>query len=139
MGPLGKFSVPETPNDLVFIATGSGIAPFRSMMGDLFAKNTSKNIYLIFGNRYDDDILYKDEWENLQKNKKNFKAYLTLSRPEKWTGPKGYVQEGIEKFIPDPKKKDFLICGLTKMINDVQDKLLSLGVPKEQIHYERYD
>lgn len=139
LGPLGKFGLPPTDRDLVFIATGSGIAPFRSMMGDLFANNSPKNIYLIFGNRYDNDILYKDEWESLTKAHKNFKTYLTLSRPEKWTGPKGYVQEGIEKFVPDPKSKDFLICGLTNMINGVQDKLLSLGVPKEQIHYERYD
>jgi ferredoxin-NADP reductase len=140
MGPLGKFTLPEPLlRDPVFIATGSGIAPFRSMINDLFANNTPHTVYLIFGNRYDDDIIYKDEWEKLAKEKPNFKPYLTLSRPEKWTGPKGYVQEGIEKFVPKPAEKDFFICGLNKMIMDVQDKLLSLGVPKEQIHYERYD
>ncbi len=140
LGPLGKFTMPlPIKRDPVFIATGSGIAPFRSMIGDLFANNTNHNVYLVFGNRYDDDIIYKDEWDALAKVNKNFKHYLTLSRPDKWTGPKGYVQDGIEGFVPDPKSKDYFICGLTNMINGVQDKLLSLGVPKEQIHYERYD
>jgi ferredoxin-NADP reductase len=138
MGPLGKFTLPEPlQRDPVFIATGSGIAPFRSMIGDLFANNTTRNVYLIFGNRYDNDIIYQNEWEKLAKDKPNFKHYLTLSRPDKWTGPKGYVQDGIEKFVPKPAEKDFFICGLNNMITDVQNKLLSLGVPKEQLRSSR--
>jgi len=42
-------------------------------------------------------------------------------------------------FVKNIKNNDYYICGLSKMINDVQDKLLSLGVPKEQILFERYD
>jgi ferredoxin-NADP reductase len=141
MGPLGRFTMFDPlKNDPVFICTGSGIAPFRSMIGDLFAKNTTRNVYLIFGNRFDGDIIYQDEWEKLQKEKKNFKALFTLSRAdEKWKGARGYVQEQIAGFIPNPPAHDFFICGLSKMINDVESKLLSLGVPKEQIHFERYD
>ncbi|MCB4756674.1 MAG: FAD-dependent oxidoreductase [Elusimicrobia bacterium] len=141
MGPLGVFRLPEPVNkDLVFIATGSGIAPFRSMIQYLFEQNTDRTLDLLFGNRYDDDILYKSEWDDLARQHGNFKVLFTLSRPTaQWPGPTGYVQTHIEDFVPDPKSKDFLICGLVKMINDVQAKLLSLGVPKNQIHYERYD
>jgi ferredoxin-NADP reductase len=141
MGPLGRFTMPEPlPRDTVFIATGSGIAPFRSMIGYLFDHGVRRNVYLVFGNRFDTDIIYKSEWEELARKFPNFKPQLSLSRPtDAWKGPKGYVQDQIEGFIPNPKEKDFYICGLTAMINGVQDKLLSLGVPKEQIHYERYD
>jgi ferredoxin-NADP reductase len=141
MGPLGKFSYPvPLEREPVFIATGSGIAPLRSMIYDLLHKNFPKNIHLIYGNRFDDDIIYKSEWDELSAEHKNFKVTHTLSKPtDKWKGEKGYVGEKIEKAIPDPKSKDYFICGLSNMINDVQAKLLSLGVPKEQIHYEKYD
>jgi ferredoxin-NADP reductase len=140
MGPLGVFTMPEPlPRDVVFVATGSGIAPFRSMINDLFDHNTNRTLYLIFGNRYDNDIIYQKEWEDLAAKHPNFKLLFTLSRPQKWTGKKGYVQDCIEGFVPDPKSKDFYICGLNNMITDVQNRALSLGVPKEQIHFERYD
>ncbi|MFN0118771.1 MAG: ferredoxin--NADP reductase [Elusimicrobiota bacterium] len=140
MGPLGKFSYPEKiTRDLVFIATGSGIAPMRSMIDNLIDKNLDKSLYLLYGNRYDNDIIYKNEWESLEKEHDNFKICLTLSRPEKWQGPKGYVGDKIKEFIPDPINKDFYICGLSDMINDVQSKLLDLGIPKDQIHFEKYD
>ena len=141
MGPLGKFTLPEPlPRDTVFVCTGSGVAPFRSMLHDLLAKKTNRNLYLLFGNRFDDDIIYKKEWEELSQKNSNFKHFFTLSRPtNQWQGSKGYVQEKISDFVPNPKDKDFYICGLSKMINDVQAKLLELGVPKEQIHYEKYD
>ncbi len=140
MGPLGKFSLPDPfHRDAVFIATGSGIAPFRSMINDLIEHKTPRMLYLVFGNRFDEDIIYKNEWDALAAKNENFKALMTLSRPKLWTGAKGYVQEQIAGFVPDPAQKDFFICGLSNMINDVQSKLLSLGVPKEQIHYEKYD
>jgi ferredoxin-NADP reductase len=141
MGPLGKFTLPDPiTRDIVFIATGSGIAPFRSMIGNLMDRKTNRNLYLIFGNRFDGDIIYKDELEELSKTHPNFKVLFTLSKPTAaWKGKKGYVQEQVADFIPEPAKKDFYICGLSKMISDVEAKLISLGVPKEQIHFERYD
>lgn len=140
MGPLGRFTMAEdSKRDAVFICTGSGVAPFRSMIWDQIYKKSNKKLYLIFGNRYDPDIIYQKDWENLAKTSPNFKYLFTLSRPEKWTGEKGYVQEKIEGFVPDLKNKDYFICGLSNMINAVEEKLISLGVPKEQIHFERYD
>jgi len=141
MGPLGKFILPETlPRDTVFIATGTGIAPFRSMLLDQLERKTSHSLYLLFGNRFEEDILYCDEWESLKRLHPNFFNLWTLSRPAvSWSGEKGYVQEKIQSFIPDPALKDFYLCGLNAMIVQVQEKLASLGVPKEQVHYERYD
>jgi ferredoxin-NADP reductase len=141
MGPLGRFTMPEPlPRDVVFVATGSGIAPFRSMIHELIDKKTNKNIYLVFGNRFEEDIIYKSEWDEMLKANNNFKALFTLSKPsENWKGKKGYVQDAVGDFVPEPEKKDFYICGLVKMIDSVVEKLTSLGVSKDQIHFERYD
>lgn len=138
MAPLGTFTLAKDERDSVFIATGSGIAPFRSMVHYLVETGSPRKLYLLNGNRYEDDIIYRQEWEGLSQRNPNFKYMFTLSRAQ-WPGAKGYVQDKIEEFVPEPKAKDFYICGLVKMINAVQEKLLSLGVPKEQIHYERYD
>lgn len=140
MGPLGKFSYsPELSRDVVFIATGSGIAPFRSMIGDLVDHKTERKMYLLYGNRYDDDIIYQKEWEDLANTNNHFNLMLTLSRPNKWKGPKGYVGDKVQDFVPEPASKDYFICGLSDMINAVVEKLQGLGVPKEQIHFEKYD
>lgn len=140
MGPLGRFTLPDPlTRDLVFICTGSGIAPFRSMIIDLLHRKVTQNLYLVFGNRYDDDIIYHEEWQKFAKENANFKVLFTLSRPEKWTGEKGYVQEKVETLVPNVKECQYFICGLTNMINAVEEKLQTLGVPKDQIHFERYD
>ena len=59
---LGKFGLPEPiEHDLCFICTGTGIAPFRSMVNYIYERNIAhKNIYLVFGNRWKADILYKE-------------------------------------------------------------------------------
>lgn len=139
MAPLGTFTLKDETRDMVFISTGSGVAPFRSMIQDQLAKGTRKNLYLIYGHRYEPDLLYRAEWEATMKSHSNFKVLFTLSRDTAWKGERGYVQEKIEKFVPGVKEKNYFICGLNNMITAVNDRLLTLGVPKEQIHFERYD
>lgn len=139
MAPLGTFTLKDESRDMVFVSTGSGVAPFRSMIQDQVAKKTPKNLYLLYGHRYEPDILYRKEWEALAKKEPHFRFLFTLSRDTAWTGERGYVQDKIEKFVPSATEKNYFICGLNNMITAVNDKLLALGVPKEQIHFERYD
>ncbi len=139
MAPLGTFVLRDETRDMVFIATGSGVAPFRSMINDQLEKGTKRNLFLIYGHRYEPDLVYRWEWEEKAKANANLKFLFTLSRDTAWTGERGYVQEKIEGFVPDLKAKNYFICGLNNMITAVNDKLLALGVPKEQIHFERYD
>ena len=139
MAPLGHFVIKDESRDFCFVSTGSGVAPFRAMIHDLIHKGCQKNIFLIYGHRYEQDLLYRDEWEDLAGANPRFHPLFTLSRDTKWTGERGYVQTKIASFVPEVKEKDYYICGLNNMITGVNEALLSLGVPKEQIHYERYD
>lgn len=138
MGPLGTFHFFPDGKDSVFVATGSGIAPFRSMIHDQLEKKAPQNLHLIFGNRFEEDIIYRKHWEELAAANPHFKAHFTLSRAD-WKGLKGYVQDHLEDTVPDLRNKNFYICGLKNMIDAVEHKLLSAGVPKEQIHFERFD
>jgi len=142
IGPFGKFVLPQPLlRDITFIATGSGIAPFRSMINDLLHKGAPRNLSLLFGNRFPEDIIYDDEWKALaQKHGDKLRVLHTLSRPPaSWPGEKGYVQDKIEGFVKDAAARDFYICGLVKMIEGVVEKLKSLGVTEDHIHFERYD
>jgi CDP-4-dehydro-6-deoxyglucose reductase len=81
-GPEGGFVLPEViDQDVVMICTGTGIAPFRSMIWDIYhTGKTHRDIHLIFGTRRKEDILYALEWEQLMNNIPGFKFEVALSR-----------------------------------------------------------
>ena len=139
-GPLGRFTAREPlPKRLVYVSTGTGIAPFRSMIYNLLKKGAPVEIWNIFGNRFDEDILYKEEFEQWAKDFSNFQNVFTVSRPKNWKGENQYVQFMLKKYVPNPKDTQIYICGLTNMIMEVQKTALDLGYTKEQIIYEKYD
>ena len=139
-GPLGRFTLKQpSAKTIVFISTGTGIAPFRSMFHNMLNKGAGCEIWNIFGNRYEEDILYKEEFEELAAKHKNFHNVFTVSRPKTWKGETQYVQFMLKKYMPDPKDKHIYICGLTNMINDVQKTAMEMGFTKDQIFFEKYD
>jgi CDP-4-dehydro-6-deoxyglucose reductase, E3 len=139
-GPYGKFTIKEPFQDLIFVATGTGVAPFRSQILDLLARGVTGHIWLLFGVRYEDQILYEPEWKELAAKHKNFHFLPTISRPRpgKWDGERGYVQNLLKKQITDPKGKDIYICGIVPMVEDVQKAAAEMGFEKSQIHFEKY-
>ena len=142
-GPDGSFTLRESSadKDLVFICTGTGVAPFRSIIWDMYNKKMPhKNVHLIFGGRKEHDILFRDEFEFLEKNLLGFRFDAALSREPTWTGTKGYVHgvytEGYKNVRSDVH---FYICGWSKMIDEAVAKLLvELGYDKSQVFYELY-
>ena len=138
--PLGRFVLKKPlPRRIAFVATGTGIAPFRAMIFQLFKEGTDRDIWLIFGNRYETDILYDEEWKELVKKHSNFHYVPTVSRPKTWTGEKEYVQNLLPKYLKTPADTHVYICGLTNMINEVQKTALEMGFTKDQIFFEKYD
>lgn len=148
-GPQGAFTLPQTiDKDLFLICTGTGIAPFRSMLQYLKSHSVPhKKIYLIFGCRTRADLLYYDEMKALENELEDFTYIVTLSR-ETWEGHHGYVHhlyeeicnknnEGCEK-PEDLKPADFYLCGWKFMIDDARKKILEMGYDKRNIHYELY-
>ena len=140
-GPFGKFILPD-PLDFepVFIATGTGVAPFRSMIHSLLRGGFRGRMSLIFGTRYDTMIPYHQEWLDLCSRHPNLTYIPTVSRPGPgWKGETGYAQHQVGKFLRDPAGKRVYICGLNEMIQAVQEACLKAGFKKEQILYEKYD
>lgn len=142
-GPYGKFVVPEPVHqNLVFIAAGTGIAPFWGMLYHLLKSGVTTDIVLLFGVRYEDDLLYEAEFRKLAAEHPNFRPIFTLSRPRNsatWKGEKGYVQSLLPKYVKNPGNTKAYICGLTPMIEASVEELHKLGITDDRIHYERYD
>ena len=139
-GPLGRFTLRKPlPQSIIFVSTGTGIAPFRSMMHTLLKDPGKCEIWNIFGNRYEEDILYREEFEQMAKEHSHFHNVFTVSRPKTWKGETQYVQFMMKKYIADARDKHIYICGLTNMINEVQKTALDMGFAKEQIFFEKYD
>ncbi len=156
-GPFGDFILRPPMRDTIFIATGTGIAPFRSMLHWLLApveepspspsfpdankaRHQGKQLYLLFGNRTEKDIYYHDEFLHLAEAHPNFDYLPTLSRggPD-WKGLRGYVQEHVPKIVAGRTGMHAYICGLDKMVKANRDLLKSLGWDRKSILYEKYD
>lgn len=141
-GPQGVFILQhEIDKPLYLICTGTGIAPFRSMIQHLHLNNIPhKEIYLIFGCRYLCDSLYGKELQQLQVSMKNFYYIPTYSREaENNNVQKGYVHAVYENLYNNNKTESvFYLCGWKNMIDEAKERILQLGVDKKNIHLELY-
>ena len=139
-GPSGAFYLPEeVKKDLVMICTGTGVAPFRSMLFDILRKKKEhQNIHLIFGARREDDILYRAEFEKLSHEMEWFSYDICLSRAEEWSGLKGYVHQVYMKKEYSQNTKYYL-CGWSQMIDEaVENLLIKKKIDPKEIIYELY-
>jgi ferredoxin-NADP reductase len=126
-------------------------------------RSGGKEIWLVYGTRYESELYYRDELDALAAKHANFHYVTTLSRAdESWTGLRGYVQDHVARIVEeraarlgqtlplpaiDPAtpaselKFDIYayICGLNNMVSGVRDKLSGYGWHRKQIIFERYD
>ena len=142
-GPFGDFILRPPMRDTIFIATGTGVAPFRSMLHWLLADATrhlGRQLWLVFGNRTEKDIYYHQEFLGLAREHENFHYLPTLSRgAAEWQGLRGYVQEHVPTLARGRTDAHAYICGLDKMVKANRELLKSLGWDRKSILYEKYD
>lgn len=154
-GPQGKFTMPETlDRDLYLVCTGTGIAPFRSMVNHILNKGIAhRNIYLIFGCRKFNNTLYGPEMRQLAQDLEGFKYIPTYSR-EPADNPQlqrtGYVHLVYEELVAQNTRKHqeeggeglapayFFLCGWKNMIDEARNRLTAMGYDKKSVHFELY-
>lgn len=134
-GPAGRFVCDSTDQDILFIATGAGLAPIMSMLrNELENKQINNFVHLIFGVRHEKDIFWTDRLQALHQSYPHFTYTLTISRPEStWTGHEGRVTKHLPPHIPE--KQSFL-CGSADMVKTVRQLLIHNGTPPESVHFE---
>jgi len=126
-GPKGTFFLRDASAPLVFLATGSGIAPVISMLSRLDRESDfcqSEKIKLFWGNRLKTDFVWQPDFQNIDVD-----FYPVLSKEDdEWDGMTGYVQSAALLQIDDIERFSVYACGSDKMITSARDALSSAGV-----------
>lgn len=144
-GPVGVFTLPEVlDTDYYLICTGTGIAPFRSMLHSIAINSTPHtNVYLVFGTRKKENLLYYEELNTLAAAHPGLHYIPVLSR-EQWDGATGYVHQIYKDIILSKKTGDelppahFYLCGWKNMIDEAKLTITELGYDRKMIHQELY-
>jgi ferredoxin-NADP reductase len=142
-GPDGAFVLPkDTDTKLVMICTGTGIAPFRSMLAAMSAGTVpTRPVHLIFGTRYASGLLYADEMEHIRYTLPDFEYDAALSREDQVIDGfySGYLHQIYQKaYAPAQPDIKFMLCGWTQMIDQAVFNLTEMGYVRDQIAYELY-
>lgn len=156
-GPQGVFTLPDPiDRDLFFVCTGTGVAPFRSMVHHILNNNIPHhNIYLIFGCRKFGDALYAAELKELCRQVPSFRYITCYSREEPENLDHlvrvGYVHQVYEelcmsKTTIDPNHPEqkipppayFYLCGWKNMIDEAKQRILAMGYDRKAVHLELY-
>lgn len=153
----GKFTLEAVPPDahLVLVATGTGIAPYMSMLRTYRGRSRWRRLVVVHGVRRSDDLAYRDELERAAREDGTVAYVPVVSRepgPSRWKGLRGRVQDVLdEKSYPalldeplDPARAHVLLCGNPDMIRSVGANLVERGFRESapgqpgNLHHERY-
>jgi len=155
----GHFTLKDVPTDktVVGVATGTGLAPFLSMYHQYKGQGRWKKFVLLHGVRYEDNLGYRDELEQIAKQDDRFIYIPTVTRPDEkgtWKGVSGRVTEVFhagryEKLVGEPLVADdthVMLCGNPAMIDQLEIELVErygyvVKTPRQKdgnLHFERY-
>lgn len=163
MPPQGKFNSPLSANqtkDYFLFCSGSGITPMLSILKSVLEEEPKSHVYLYYGNRNEDTIMFKEELDQLEKRYAGqLKVVHTLSQPKvrkeggvfglftkkvvDWTGLKGRIDgPGIKDLVSQNRRGntpvECFMCGPESMMRTGEDTLKSLGIDQKNIHVEYF-
>lgn len=140
-GPFGNFLLDETTTkEYLFIAGGTGVAPFRSQAIAALERGDSRRMDVIFGVRNEEDLFWKEELESIAKKYENFYVHFALSQPsEDWKGHRGRVQTLAPLIAEQFSQKSVYVCGSPDLTKEVKELALNeWKVEKQDLHVEGY-
>lgn len=138
---LGGF-VRKTPADVAYVglATGTGVAPIRSMIRQMFHEDDRRETWLFLGSATRKNLPYHDEWSALDERIDHFHYVPSCTREGMdWHGERGWIQEPFTKYFL--RRDDFhaYICGIKRMVDDINQMLVEEhGLDPKRVHKEKY-
>ncbi|MBO8160073.1 MAG: 2Fe-2S iron-sulfur cluster binding domain-containing protein [Thermosipho sp. (in: Bacteria)] len=144
IGPFGDFYLRDTNAEMICVAGGSGVAPIKSILIDMFEKGiTDRNVWYFFGAQSEKDLFYLELFRNFEMKWKNFRFIPVLSKPQepdKWDGEVGLVTEVmaryLETIIDKSLPKEGYLCGSPGMINACESLMRKFGIDK--VYYDKF-
>lgn len=139
-GPSGNFTfIGEGANNIVLISGGVGITPMMSVVRYLTDRSWPGDIFFVFGCRADQDVIYRQELEYLQRRHANLHLTITASEitSADWPHERGTIsKELLAQAVPHISTRRVHLCGPPPMMTALKSMLAELGVPAEQVKTE---
>ena len=127
-------------DDLVFIAGGSGITPFMSMLREATDRGLGRTIHLVYGSRSEADIIFAEELRQRAAAHDNLTVTPVISEPSPaYTGAAGFITgDRLKTLLGELGGRMFYICGPEAMYRFVKAELAKLAIPGRRIRIEVY-
>ncbi len=139
-GPVGAFTVKAKDREAIYVATGTGVVPYRPMLAQPGYLEQGTKVKLIFGARYREGLMFHPEFESLAGRYSNFSYVPTVTRPpDGWQGRTGRVQPLLWEVLGERTDVDVYVCGLKEMVESIRDELKLRGFDRKQVIVEKYD
>jgi Na+-transporting NADH:ubiquinone oxidoreductase subunit F len=146
VGPFGEFYMRDTDADMICVAGGSGLAPIKSIVADMFEREiTNRNVWLFFGARSLKDLYYLDFFQDMEKKWDRFHFVPALSEPQpedNWKGETGLITDVLGKYFKEKMdqntQKEGYLCGSPGMINACVKVMTANGISEDKIYYDKF-
>ena len=142
IGPVGSFKYhpDDGAEEIVLLATGSGIAPIKSITEHLLWRaHDTRPIHVYFGLRTCSDIFLHDYFQEEMSKYPNLSFTPCLSRPDNtWGGDCGHITDLLAKHYQDGSKLAAYMCGNKLMIEQTKEVLVKIGTPANRIYHEAF-
>lgn len=136
-GPYGTFTtVRRRQQRVLLVAGGIGITPIRALLEELHS--TKGAIVLLYRARSWDEVIFKDELDQLVQERRGTIHYLVGRRGAEGLGQDPLSPTALRRLVPDVQQRDVFICGSAAMMQGLHESLDRLQVPRDQVHYERF-
>ncbi len=133
-GPIGRFTLHDSPRPILFIAGATGFAPIKSIVEDAFHRGITRPMQLYWGVRQRQDLYLLELTERWAREHANFRVVPVLSDGapgDGWTGRRGLVHEAMLADHPDLSGHEVYACGSLKMVETAVPAFLSQGLGPE--------
>lgn len=137
--PFGEFTYSGEKIKIGALTGGIGITPLRSICRYCVDAKLPTSIVMLYSNKTEDEIVFKDELEEMQKADPNMVIKNVLTRQPDWKGLKGHVNaDMIKEQMPDYKDRVFYICGPPSLNEAMKKALEGLNLREDQIKLEDF-
>jgi predicted ferric reductase len=136
-GPYGVFTtLRRRQGRVLLVAGGIGITPIRALLEEM--PSGKGNLVLMYRARSWDEVVFRHELEDLVAEKQGVLHYLVGTRGSTEMPLNPFSAAAVRRLVPDVERRDVYICGAGRMMRELHQSLSELGVPDNQVHYERF-
>ena len=140
-GPYGDFRLSETDAPMVFVAGGSGMAPFVSILSQMRNSGSKRKVKYFFGGNTTRDLCMADEMKTFEDALDGFEFVPVVANPEEgsgWTGQVGLVTEAVQRTYSDLSGHEGYLCGSPGMIDAAAKVFTGMGMSEDKIYYDKF-